>query len=74
MTIIFKSVVTCPKCGHKKQETMQDDLKQILYFCEGCKTYIKPKEGDCCIFCSYGSVKCPIEQKNAQADEPPPEG
>ena len=20
---------------------------------------LKPKEGDCCVFCSYGSVKCP---------------
>ncbi len=27
--------------------------------CAGCGTKLKPKPGDCCVFCSYGSVPCP---------------
>jgi hypothetical protein len=26
---------------------------------------LRPKPGDCCVFCSYGSVKCPPQQKAA---------
>ncbi|MFA9408701.1 MAG: GDCCVxC domain-containing (seleno)protein, partial [Candidatus Dadabacteria bacterium] len=27
------------------------------------KVLLKPKPGDCCVFCSYGSVKCPSIQE-----------
>ena len=27
-----------------------------------CGTLLRPKAGDCCVFCSYGSVKCPPVQ------------
>jgi len=62
-TIITKSVITCPDCGFRKEETMPIDACQFLYECENCHTPLKPKQGDCCVFCSYGSVKCPPEQK-----------
>jgi hypothetical protein len=31
----------------------------FFYDCEGCGEVLRPKEGDCCVFCSYGTVKCP---------------
>jgi hypothetical protein len=55
----LKSTITCPKCGYKKEELMPTDACQYFYECEKCKTVIKPKQGDCCVYCSYGSVKCP---------------
>lgn len=55
----LKSTITCPQCGHKKDELMPTDACQYFYECEKCKTVIKPKQGDCCVYCSYGSVKCP---------------
>ncbi|KJS04399.1 MAG: C4-type Zn-finger protein [Flavobacteriales bacterium BRH_c54] len=55
----LKSIITCPKCGHKKEELMPTDACQYFYECEKCKTVIKPKQGDCCVYCSYGSVNCP---------------
>ncbi|TMI93705.1 MAG: hypothetical protein E6H06_11155 [Bacteroidetes bacterium] len=61
-TIITKSVITCPVCGHKKEETMPIDSCQYFYECEACKTIIKPIAGNCCVFCSYGTVKCPPMQ------------
>ena len=55
----LESEVTCPKCGHKKNETMPTDSCLFFYECEECKAMLKPLSGDCCVFCSYGSVACP---------------
>jgi hypothetical protein len=55
----LQSTITCPSCGHQKEETMPTDACQFFYECENCKTRLKPKAGDCCVFCSYGTVKCP---------------
>ena len=60
--IVFESEITCPHCGDKKLETMPSDACQWFYECESCHTLLKPKEGDCCVFCSYGNVKCPMIQ------------
>lgn len=63
--IIEISIITCPKCEHQKEETMPTDACQFFYECENCKIVLRPKEGDCCVFCSYGTVKCPpINNKN----------
>ena len=59
-----KSIITCPECGHKKEEEMPTEACQFFYECENCKTILKPKKGDCCVYCSYGSEKCPSVQKN----------
>ncbi len=55
----LQSTITCPSCGHQKEETMPTDACQYFYECESCHTRLKPKQGDCCVFCSYGTVKCP---------------
>ncbi|CAA6603453.1 conserved hypothetical protein [Rhodospirillaceae bacterium LM-1] len=31
--------------------------------CPACGARLKPKAGDCCVYCSYGSVPCPPIQK-----------
>jgi hypothetical protein len=56
---VLQSTVTCPDCGHKSDETMPTDACVFFYDCAGCGTRLKPKPGDCCVFCSYGSVPCP---------------
>lgn len=61
-TLIFQSTITCPNCGHSKKETMPHDACQFFYECENCKSVLKPKQGDCCVYCSYGNVKCPSIQ------------
>jgi len=62
-TILLKSILTCPQCGHAKEETMPMDSCQFFYECDNCKTLLKPKSGDCCVFCSYGAVPCPSVQE-----------
>ena len=60
--IILQSVITCPECGFKKEETMPVDSCLYFYDCTNCGTLIKPKHGDDCVFCSYGTEKCPSKQ------------
>lgn len=57
------STITCPKCGNSKQEEMPTDACQYFYECTNCGELLKPKEGDCCVFCSYGDVPCPPIQE-----------
>ena len=64
ITVLLKSVITCPVCGFKKEETMPTDSCQYFYKCTNCETILKPKLGDCCVFCSYGTVACPPIQSN----------
>ncbi|RYD63794.1 MAG: hypothetical protein EOP84_33320 [Verrucomicrobiaceae bacterium] len=59
MEVITSSIITCPHCGTQKQEEMPTDACQYFYRCTSCETVLKPKQGDCCVFCSYGTVKCP---------------
>ncbi|MCC7429280.1 hypothetical protein IT568_00415 [bacterium] len=60
MKITLQSTITCPNCGYKKEETMPTDACQYFYECEKCKQVLKSKQGDCCVYCSYGSVACPL--------------
>ena len=57
-----QSEITCPNCGHKKTETLPTEICQLAYTCEKCKTVMHPKDGDCCVFCTYGNHKCPSMQ------------
>ena len=59
---ILQSTLVCPSCGHAKRETMPTGACQWLYQCENCAALIRPRPGDCCVFCSFGSVKCPPVQ------------
>ena len=56
---VLESVLRCPACGFEKSEMMPTDACQYYYECTACGTLLRPKAGDCCVFCSYGSVKCP---------------
>ncbi|MCR4337300.1 MAG: hypothetical protein NUV91_05795 [Candidatus Omnitrophica bacterium] len=60
---VLKSVIRCPHCGFEKEEIMLTDSCHFFYQCTSCGVRFKPKEGDCCVFCSYGTVKCPPKQK-----------
>jgi len=63
--IILKSELTCPHCGHRQVESMPTDACQFFYDCVSCRALLRPKAGDCCVFCSYGSVRCPPKQMDS---------
>jgi hypothetical protein len=56
------SILTCPACGHRQAETMPTDACRYFYECKSCRQRLRPKQGDCCVFCSYGDVPCPPVQ------------
>lgn len=58
-----EAVLTCPKCGEEQKATMPTDACQYFYKCQKCGEMLKPKEGDCCVFCSYADTKCPPKQR-----------
>lgn len=58
----LQSTITCSNCGYKKTEAMPTDACQFFYQCENCQTTLRPMQGDCCVYCSYGTVKCPSKQ------------
>lgn len=60
--MISNSTITCPECGHKKEEVMPTDMCLFYYECKSCNKVIRAKQGDCCVFCSYGSIMCPPKQ------------
>ncbi|WP_366075807.1 GDCCVxC domain-containing (seleno)protein [Phenylobacterium sp.] len=62
-----RSTLTCPHCGHRATETMPSDACQYFYDCRGCGAVLRPKPGDCCVFCSYGDMPCPPTQTVSRA-------
>ncbi|MDG0854426.1 GDCCVxC domain-containing (seleno)protein [Roseateles puraquae] len=59
------SLLTCPYCGHAERATMPFDACQFFYECPGCRVVLRPRPGDCCVVCSFGSTPCPPVQQDA---------
>ena len=58
----IESIITCPDCGFSRTETMPQDACIWYWECPACRALVRPKPGDCCVYCSYGSVPCPPVQ------------
>ncbi|MGQ9926521.1 MAG: GDCCVxC domain-containing (seleno)protein [Chloroflexaceae bacterium] len=54
-----QSTITCPACRHQQAEIMPIDACLFFYECTACKRMLRPRAGDCCVFCSYGTARCP---------------
>ncbi|WP_428542861.1 GDCCVxC domain-containing (seleno)protein [Rhodopila sp.] len=63
LRVTGESAITCPLCGTSKTQMMPTDACQFFYDCTGCGTLLRPKPGDCCVFCSFGTVPCPPIQE-----------
>jgi hypothetical protein len=46
--------LTCPHCGHEQEAAMPTDSCVPFFVCRASKKMLKAKNGDCCVFCSYG--------------------
>ncbi len=57
--VTLQSTITCPDCGFKKEETMSTNYCQFKYRCTNCGSILSPKSDDCCVYCSFGTEKCP---------------
>ncbi|MEO8040045.1 MAG: GDCCVxC domain-containing (seleno)protein [Betaproteobacteria bacterium] len=52
------SILTCPECAHAQAERVPAGEGSVLYQCSACRVLLRPKQGDCCVLCSYGDVPC----------------
>ncbi|RUM78376.1 MAG: hypothetical protein DSZ19_03935 [Candidatus Thioglobus sp.] len=62
MKVTTRAIISCPHCGHQQQEKMPSDHCLYFYRCTACDKTLKPKSGDCCVFCSYADYPCPPKQ------------
>ncbi len=65
--VVLESTLSCPHCGTTKLETMPTDACQFFYDCTGCSAVLRPNPGDCCVFCSFGTVPCPPIQASGSS-------
>lgn len=56
--IEYRSTLTCPECRHRETLTMPDNYCLWYHECSGCGTLLRPRPGDCCVFCSFATVPC----------------
>ena len=57
--IVVDTFLTCPQCGAREAAKMPTNACQWFYDCPACGALLRPKAGDCCVFCSYGENLCP---------------
>lgn len=62
---ILESTLTCPRCGFAERLAMPADACLFFHPCARCGSLLRPKSGDCCVFCSYGDVRCPPAQMSS---------
>lgn len=62
-----KATLACPKCSVEQEAKMPTNACQHFYKCTSCGEMLTPKEGDCCVFCSYADSKCPPTQEEENA-------
>jgi hypothetical protein len=60
--VVTEATITCPLCGTLARGAMPENACQFFYACTGCGEMLKPKAGDCCVFCSYADTACPPKQ------------
>ena len=52
------SILTCPECGCSKLEAIPRHTVKLSYTCGECDAVLEPASWECCVYCSYGSVRC----------------
>ena len=62
MAVITAAKLTCPACGFIQDAEMPTDSCQFFFECASCRTVLRPRQGDCCVFCSYADRRCPSKQ------------
>lgn len=54
-----KAAITCPHCGAMADAEVPEGACLFFWDCLSCQRTVRPRAGDCCVFCSYGSRPCP---------------
>lgn len=63
----YQTLLICPDCHHQRWIEMPKDRCVLSFDCEGCANILRPKAGDCCVFCSFGTIACPPIQQQRES-------
>ncbi|MHB1298797.1 MAG: GDCCVxC domain-containing (seleno)protein [Gemmatimonadaceae bacterium] len=66
--------IRCPDCGVTSLAPMPSDACLFFWDCPACDAVVRPKAGDCCVFCSFGTAPCTPRlalERARSADFPP---
>ena len=63
------ATLTCPECGFSEDLDMPVDYCLFFHECSNCRTLLRPRDGDDCVFCSYADKDCPPKQTETTADQ-----
>ena len=64
MSESLAAAIICPLCGVETEAAMPKDTCQFFWDCPTCGGLVRPKPGDCCVFCSYADRRCPSAAGN----------
>lgn len=59
--------ITCPHCLTETAEVMPENACLYFFECPACHALLRPRPGDCCVFCSYGDTVCPPRKVEGEA-------
>lgn len=59
-----QATLTCPHCKAEQTAEIPNTACVPFYKCKSCGEMIKSKEGECCVFCSWGDKDCPLKGKH----------
>lgn len=64
--VMLDAVLRCPFCLGEELLRMPENFCEILRPCRFCRRIIRPRPGDCCVYCSFATVPCPPHQQESQ--------
>jgi len=47
--VVLQSIIACPGCDRSREASMPT-MRASIYEYSRCKTLLRPKAGDCCVF------------------------
>jgi hypothetical protein len=62
MDLVLVCSLTCPSCAATFSTDMPETETVDELACPSCGTVVVPDPGECCVFCSHGTMPCPIAQ------------
>ncbi|MFN7981146.1 MAG: GDCCVxC domain-containing (seleno)protein [Vicinamibacterales bacterium] len=66
---VLDVTLTCPQCLRAVTESMPLDRCVFFWECPSCHAVMKPKAGDCCVYCSFGDRRCPPMQSGCSCPD-----
>jgi hypothetical protein len=59
---ILSSELVCSECGARQRMLMTATAPEESFACTTCGACFAPGPYDCCVFCCFGTVPCPVAQ------------